>query len=505
MGTSIRYLGGKERFLRVNANDETNLLTLNDDTGGAPRLQFREQGAERHRVEHNPLVGTEGSYQLVSATGRVDVSIDHATGAASSFAAIPTVLTVNVTNSATFQQALTDYNGIVTPITISLAAGTYDATTVFNATRNFSDITIIGPDVGNGFCVHNVGGGTLASAGNDLTVNPDFTDPPTTGGTIRFFDSATETYSDFTITNVPVVGTYTLNAAPPAAFVDGDAAFVTPTAIINNWPGGRLSMESVWYGTRSNCIFQNIWIDTCAFDTSAIDFQTFSALDLRRCYIEGSISFFDRGVFAASYSIFTRQNSSSINDASLFNCLFLSDTAFNANNPTIGFWNTTGQGSVYVRSCTASTGGKMHNMNRGTTNITVCNYLALPTADTNPFTLSSGGIVKLSTVTFTSLRDITVVEADRGAVYNLQTSTINGIAAAGTTGTIVCRRGSQMGLFTSTVSGGGYFYDVNNSGIMNRTGATEGPPAGAINSYLVDGVASAGPLPIIGATNATLS
>lgn len=503
--TSIRHLPGNPRFLRVNANDETNLLTLNDDAGGSPTLQFREQGAERHRVIHNPAVGTEGSYQLVSATGRVDVSIDHETGAASSFAAIPTVLTVAVTDSASFQQALTDYNGIVTPLTISLAAGTYDATTVFNATRNFSDLTIIGPDVGNGFVVEGVNGGTLVSAGNDLTVNPDFVDPPVTGGTIRIFDGATETYSDFTITNVPVVGTYTLSVAPPAAFVTGDAAFVTPAAIINNWPGGVLNMQDVWYGTRSNCIFENVWLDTLQFYSGAIDFQTFSSLDLRRCYLEGQINFFDRGTAAASYTVFTRQNVSSLPDYSLFTCLFLSDAAFNATNAGLGHISSSGQGSGYIRSCTVVSGIRAAIFTRGVTTITTCHFLALPTAATTSFIFDRGTPIKIDSSTLTTLRDIALLEGDYGATGGSQTTTFTGIAAAGTTGVLVFRRASQFAMLTATVSGGGYFYDVNASAFLNRNGATEGPPAGAINSYLVDGVASAGPLSIIGATNATLS
>lgn len=503
--TSIRHLTGAPRYLRVNANDETNLLTLNDDTGGSPTLQFREQGAQRHAVLHNPAVGTEGSYQLVSATGRVDVSIDHATGAASSFAAIPTALTVNVTSSATLQTELDNYDGIVTPITFSLAAGTYDATTVFNTARNFSDVTFTGPDVGYGFTVHGVNGGTLASAGNDLTVNPDFADPPAVNGTLRLFDGATETYSDFTITAIPVVGTYTLSVAPPGAFAVGDTVFVTPAVILNNWAGGVLDMDDIWYGTRSNCVFVNIWLDTVSMATNLIVYQTLSSLDLRRCYLEGNLNFFDRGIVSAAETVFTRQTAHNCYNASFFACCFLSDTAFNAMSPANGHISSTGQGSVYVRSCTGVSGIRMCSLGSGASTITTSFLWALPTAETTSFVFSRGGVMKITSSTITVLRDIAAVESDYAGVCSLQTVVINGIAAAGTTGTLICRRAAQMGLFQSTVTGGGYFFDVNNTGMVHRAGTTQGPPAGAINSYLVDAVASAGPLPLIGATNATLS
>jgi hypothetical protein len=60
-------------------------------------------------------------------------------------------------------------------------------------------------------------------------------------------------------------------------------------------------------------------------------------------------------------------------------------------------------------------------------------------------------------------------------------------------------------LYNLTISGGGYFIQARDTGLVATSATTFGPPAGAINSYLIDGAASAGPLPLIGATNATIS
>lgn len=497
MGTSIRYLDGAPRYLRVNANDETNLLTLNDDTGGAPRLQFREQGAERHRVTHNPLVGTEGSYQLVSATGRVDVSIDHATGAASSFAAIPTVLVVPVTNSATLAAALADYNGMVTPITISLAAGTYDGTTMMAMDYNYSDITFLGPDVGAGRTAHGINGATIVTAGNDLTPTPDFTDPPAIGGVLRYFDVTTQAYTDFNITNV-VAGTYTLDAAPPAAPTTGDTVFVLPAVTINNWPAGALDLGLLWYSSRSTVTFRNVVLSGCRLTNTSVTLPTFSECIFDRSVLIGSATL-TVGFITTNLFVFQRLDYFDLTTLRAGTSTFLSDVAGNATNPNAGLLRLSD--SCNFQNCLFNAPMRHINVVFGVATIRGSDmYHPTPSVGTGSLLFSRGTSFKVSGTRMTSLVDKQLAQITSGGSLTVQNGTYSGIAAGGTVACFEASKDGRIDLWTCTVSGGGYFISVATSSVASADTVTFGPPAAAINSYIVDGAASAGPLPLISAT-----